>query len=182
MFWTDWGHGVDPKIMRASLNGSQILSVVMVNLQEPTGINLDFGNRRIFWVNSRTGIVESVNYDGGNRNVLSQQSGLQPSGLALFPSFLFLTVWKAMKQLDAITGKMLHSYSISDEKPIDIVPYHASRQAPGSKYNWGSLHRLQTYPKSLKHIIEVNKIKDSNRRSASSHPTSPTPFAPGYEN
>lgn len=136
MFWTDWGRGVNPKIMGASLNGSQRLSIVTVNLQEPTGINLDIGNRRIFWVNSRTGTVESVSYDGGNRKVLFQQSGLQPSGLALFPTFLFLTVWKAIKQvyqIDAITGKMLHSYSISDEKPMDIVPYDASRQAPGSQ-------------------------------------------------
>ena len=91
IFWADWSRGVYPKIKRASLNGSQIIAIVTVNLQQPTGINLDRGNRRIFWVNSRIGTVESVDYDGDSRRALFKQSDLYPFGLAFSPPFLFFS-------------------------------------------------------------------------------------------
>ncbi|XP_022777675.1 low-density lipoprotein receptor-related protein 6-like [Stylophora pistillata] len=135
IFWADWSRGVYPKIKRASLNGSQIIAIVSVNLQQPTGINLDRGNRRIFWVNSRIGTVESVDYDGDSRRALFKQSDLYPFGLAFSPPFLFLTAWQTLKQvyqLDAITGKLLRSYNLSNQKPMDIVAYDESRQPPAS--------------------------------------------------
>ncbi|PFX18401.1 Low-density lipoprotein receptor-related protein 6 [Stylophora pistillata] len=65
MFWTDWG--VNPKIERANLSGSQRTAIVTTNLYHPNGIDLDKGNRRIFWVDEGLDRVESIDYNGGNR-------------------------------------------------------------------------------------------------------------------
>jgi len=134
MIWTDWG--ANPKIERASLTGNQRLVIVTTDLFWPNGIDLDKGNKRIFWVDAKTDKVESVDYNGNDRKLLFQQSGLHPFAVALIPPFLFFTDWKTkdeFHQLDASTGKVLRSYSINGGRPMGIVPYDSSRQPAGIK-------------------------------------------------
>lgn len=135
MFWTDWGSS--PKIERASLSGSQRLAIVTSNIQWPNGIDLDEGNRRIYWVDAKLDKVESVDYNGNNRTVILHYIGLHPFGVALVPPFLFFTDWTTLKefhQLDAITGEVLRSYSINGGRPMGIVPYDSTRQPSGISY------------------------------------------------
>ena len=135
MIWTDWG--ANPKIERASLSGSQRLAIITTNLHWPNGIELDRGNKRIFWVDAHvTGYdkVESVDYNGNNRKLLYQQQYLHPFDVALIPPFLFFTDWVANKevhQLDALTGEVLRSFGINGGQPMGIVPYDSSRQPSG---------------------------------------------------
>ena len=91
MFWTDWGNS--PKIERASLSGSQRLAIVTTNLHWPNGIDLDEGNKRIYWVDAGLDKIESVDYNGNNRKVVLLYHGLHPFGVALVPPFLFFTDW-----------------------------------------------------------------------------------------
>lgn len=132
MFWTDWGSS--PKIERSSLSGSRRIAIVTSNIQWPNGIDLDKGNKRIYWVDARLDKVESVDYNGNNRKVILQYSGLHPFGVALVPPFLFFTDWATLQefhQLDAVTGEVLRSYSIIGGRPMGIVPYDSTRQPSG---------------------------------------------------
>ena len=132
MIWTDWG--ATPKIERASLSGNQRMTIVTTELYWPSGIDLDRGNKRIFWVDAGYDRVESVNYDGNGRKLLFQMNGLHPFAVALIPPFLFFTDWNTYKevhQLDATTGEVLRSFSINGGRPIGIVPYDSSRQPAG---------------------------------------------------
>ena len=151
MFWTDWG--ANPKIERASLTGSQRLAIVTANLHWPNCIDLDKGNKRIFWVDATYmhDKVESVDYNGNNRKRLYQQEGLHPFGVALVPPFLFFTDWAAhqeIHQLDADNGTVLRSYDISGQ-PMGIVAYDSSRQPAGtqrvindSKTDWSPIRSV----------------------------------------
>ena len=132
MFWNDWG--TNAKIERASLNGGQRVTIVTKSLYFPNGMELDRGNKRIFWVDAGYGKVESVDYNGNDRKLLYQLSGAQPFGLTLIPPFLFFTDWytaKDIHQLDATTGKEIRQYSVSGGRPMGIVAYDASRQPAG---------------------------------------------------
>ena len=132
MFWTD--RGTKKKIERASLNGDQRVAIVTKSLYYPNGMELDRGNKRIFWVDAGYGTVESVDYNGKNRKLLYRLSGLHPFGLTLIPPFLFFTDWYTAEdiyQLDATTGKEIRKYSVSGGKPMGIVAYDASRQPAG---------------------------------------------------
>lgn len=133
IIWTDWG--INPKIERASLSGSQRHAVVTTNLFWPNGIELDRGSKRIFWVDAGNDRVESVDYNGNNRKLLYQLQYLHPFDVALIPPFLFFTDWVAQKefhQVDAATGHVLRSFSISGGQPMGIVPYDSSRQPSGT--------------------------------------------------
>jgi len=132
MIWSD--AGAFQKIEKASLSGNQRVTVVKTQLFHPYGIELDRGNKRIFWVDAGYERVESVNYNGSNRNILYQLYGLQPFGVVLVAPFMFFTDWKTnqeLRKLDATTGKVLRSYGINGGKPMSIVAYDSTRQPPG---------------------------------------------------
>ena len=133
MIWSDTG--THPKIEKASLSGNQRVTVVTTSIFLPNGIELDRGNKIIFWVDAAyEGSVESVNYNGSNRKILYQQHGLQPFGVVLVAPFLFFTDWMTqleVHKLDASTGKVLRSYSINGGTPMSIIAHGSTRQSPG---------------------------------------------------
>ena len=131
MFWTDWG--AYPKIERTTLSGNQRLTIISTNLVWPNSIDLDRGNKRIFWADARLDRVESVDYNGSDRKLLLRGIGLHPFGVALYPPFLFFTDWNSYQghKVDATTGKVLASYSTNGGKPMGIVTYDSSRQPSG---------------------------------------------------
>ena len=132
MIWADTG--AHPKIEKAFLSGNQKVTIVSTYLFYPNGIELDRGNKRIFWVDAGYDRVESINYNGSNRKILFQQDGLHPFGVVLVAPFLFFTDWKTHREvhkLDATSGKVLRSYSINGGKPMRIVAYDSTRQPSG---------------------------------------------------
>ena len=132
MFWTDWGFNT--KLTKASLSGNGTVAIVTTFLSYPNGIELDKGNKRIFWVDAGTDRVESVDYNGKKRMQLFQLKGLHPFGVTLIPPFLFFTDWHTHQEvhaLDATNGKVIRSYSINGERPMGIVAYDYARQPKG---------------------------------------------------
>ena len=144
MIWTAWG--AKPKIEKASMSGNQRVAIVTSIIQRPNGIELDRGNKRIFWVDSGTDRVESVDYNGNNRKLIARIN--DPFGVALVPPFLFFTaselkgisrngIWRAItrighfRKMDATTGaNVVSSYHITGI-PMGIVAYDNWRQPSG---------------------------------------------------
>jgi len=131
MFWSD--AGANPKIEKASLRGNQRVAIVTTYLFYLNGIDLDRGNKRIFWVDAGYDSVQSINYNGSNRKTLFQDYGRHPYGVVLVAPFLFFTDWitNQVHKLEATTGIMLRSYSIDGGKPMSIVAYDSTRQPQG---------------------------------------------------
>ena len=132
MIWSDAGKY--PKIEKSSLSGNQRVAIVTTYLFYPNGIDLDRGNKRIFWVDSGYDRVESIDYNGSNRKTLLQLHGLHSYGVVLVAPFLFFTDWNKYNEVlevEATTGEMLQSYSINGGKPMSIVAYESTRQPPG---------------------------------------------------
>ena len=132
MVWSDWGSS--PKIEKATLSGNQRVAIVSSNLQWPNGIELDRGNKRVFWVDAGMDRVESVDYEGNNRKLLKRITGFHPFGVALIAPFLFFTDWTTsslLHTLDADTGDHVISSYIGNGRPMGIVAYDSARQPPG---------------------------------------------------
>lgn len=132
MFWTDWGSS--PKIERATLAASQRVTIVTSYLYWPNGIELDTGNKRMYWVEAGWDRIESADYHGNNRTLLTRVRGYHPFGLALVPPFLFSTDWalrSKVHKIDAATGLyVISSFSVPG-RPMGIVAYSKSRQPSG---------------------------------------------------
>ena len=132
MFWTDWG--ATPKIEKATLSGTQRVAIVTTNLTWPNGIELDIGNKRIYWVDAGVDTIESADYHGNNRVLVMLVTGYHPFGVTLIPPFLFFTDWtNFIYKLDATTGYYMESINSVIGRPMGIVTYDSSRQPPGTK-------------------------------------------------
>lgn len=79
LYWTDIGA---KRIQRASVDGSNVETLVDTNLESPSGIALDTLNEHIYWCDHGTGKVQRCNFNGGP--VQDLVTGLSyPQGLAL---------------------------------------------------------------------------------------------------
>lgn len=70
VFWTDWGVGA--KIERANLDGSDRQTLVAERVEWPTGLAMDYANRRLYWADARRRTIETITLDGRNRHVVYQ--------------------------------------------------------------------------------------------------------------
>ena len=66
MFWTDWGKHI---IGKAGMDGSNPKAFISSNIDYPNGIAIDYHNSRLYWVDAKLAVIESVKLDGSDRRV-----------------------------------------------------------------------------------------------------------------
>lgn len=89
MFWTDWGR--HPRIERANMDGTGRVAIVTTKLYWPNGLALDLVRERLFYADAHLDVIESCDYDGGNRRqIVSNNLALHhPHSLSFFEENLF---------------------------------------------------------------------------------------------
>uniref|UniRef100_A0AAR5Q0I0 EGF-like domain-containing protein n=1 Tax=Dendroctonus ponderosae TaxID=77166 RepID=A0AAR5Q0I0_DENPD len=94
MFWTQLGSV--PIIARADMDGFN-RKVLVDNLQWPTSLAIDYPTKRLYWCDPKSSKVESVRFDGKNRQVVKTfdaASGIRPYKLEVFEDSLFITTYQ----------------------------------------------------------------------------------------
>ena len=124
MFWIN--HGPLPRIERATLSGDSKKTLVSLWWPaRPNGITLDFSANRLYWVDSQTGRIESVDFDGNNR----QQ---------------FKTLPFSSQPYDIVLYDGVFYYSDSNSQSIDKID-KATKQSLGSYTGLGARLRLAMF-------------------------------------
>jgi sugar lactone lactonase YvrE len=67
MFWTDWGE--KPMIGKAGMDGSRREIFISTQIHFPNGLAVDYPNSRLYWVDAKLLVIESVRLDGSDRRV-----------------------------------------------------------------------------------------------------------------
>ena len=93
MFWSDWGE--EPKIERASMDGTNRIAIVDSQLGEPYGVTIDYTSQRVYWTDNDEDRIEFSDYSGGGRTVLvSAADGvIDPFAVTIFGDLLYWTDW-----------------------------------------------------------------------------------------
>ncbi|MBN3273161.1 LRP2 protein, partial [Polyodon spathula] len=65
MFWTDWGQ--NPRIERASMDGSVRKVILTYKLYWPNGLTLDYPTQRLYFADAYLDYIDYCDYDGNNR-------------------------------------------------------------------------------------------------------------------
>ncbi|KAL3871186.1 hypothetical protein ACJMK2_039202, partial [Sinanodonta woodiana] len=73
LFWSDIGRL--PKIEVSSLSGKNRKSLVSSNLINVLSLAADYGTRRIYWVDAGRYSLESITYEGKERQNLIKNGG-----------------------------------------------------------------------------------------------------------
>ncbi|XP_072376430.1 low-density lipoprotein receptor-related protein 4 [Diabrotica undecimpunctata] len=105
MFWSDWGQ---PKIERAYLDGSRRTILVDTQISFPIGLTIDFGLRRVYWIDAKLNDekIETTDLHGKNRVKFDIQS-FHPFSLTQYDKYLYWTDWvqKTVKRAEKFTGR-----------------------------------------------------------------------------
>ncbi|KAL9960498.1 hypothetical protein ACROYT_G033966 [Oculina patagonica] len=126
------------KIVRATLSGTQAVSIVTSNLRWPFVIDLDRQSRLVFWVDGALGRVESVDYYGNNRKLLFQSHqrpwpGYYYYGVTFLSPFLFVSdrATHGIYKFNATSANGTVVSNVSISQGINgLVAYDSSRQLP----------------------------------------------------
>ncbi|CAN7998808.1 unnamed protein product [Ixodes hexagonus] len=102
VFWSDITVDV---IRSCSLtNGTDLKTLVSRGLANPGGLAVDWIMNRVFWTDSGTSRVESVDLDGRNRRALVWKDLDKPRAIVLYPqlSSVYWTDWGARPRIERI--------------------------------------------------------------------------------
>ncbi|ROT66465.1 Low-density lipoprotein receptor-related protein 4, partial [Penaeus vannamei] len=91
MFWSDWGKHA--KIERASMDGSERMTLIDSNLMWPNGLAIDYERRVLYWLDASLNNIEMAAMDGTNRKILIKGNLTHPFGLTLWNDLVFWSDW-----------------------------------------------------------------------------------------
>lgn len=70
MYWTEWGG--KPKIDRAAMDGSGRITLV-ADVGRANGLTIDYAERRLYWTDLDTTLIESSNMLGESAAALARR-------------------------------------------------------------------------------------------------------------
>ncbi|XP_033127863.1 low-density lipoprotein receptor-related protein 2-like [Anneissia japonica] len=126
MFLGDYGD--QARIDRVYMDGSHFLTLIDTRVYWPNGISLDFAAQRVYWVDGKLDILDSVTYDGLKRQTI-YSGGSQiphPYDLCVFGQYAIYSDWTHL------TVNRINRFNLTNSQKIelhqstgDIRPYSA---------------------------------------------------------
>ena len=138
MFWIS--RGFQPRIERATLSGDSKTTLVSFSFSwwssnRPNGITLDFSQNRLYWVDTGTGRIESVDFNGNTRErfkTLPFRS--QPYDIVLYSGVFYYsdTSSQSIGRIDKATKQSLGSYTgLGASNNLRLAMFSPVRQPKG---------------------------------------------------
>ena len=123
LFYTDWS--VHPFIGRAGMDGSHHTKIIETDLFWPNGITIDYETRRIFWTDAYINRVESADYNGNARYVVSSHA-YHAFSLAVFEDTVYWSEWnlRRIERANKRTGLEQRILANLSHNPFDLHVVH----------------------------------------------------------
>lgn len=67
MFWSDWGKV--PMIATSGMDGSNPRPFISDSIHWPNDVTVDYFGSRLYWIDAKLKIIETVKLDGTDRRV-----------------------------------------------------------------------------------------------------------------
>ena len=142
LFWRDWGTAA---IERCTLAGSDRKALITSNIVWPSGITVDYTNKRLYWIDAHYDTITSIDYNGGQRIKIFEDTSLDVSpfhgfDLDIISDILYWTDWSqnsiyGLKQTKP-SGTVFRSIPIQSNRSskgvMGVVAVHSSRQPTGN--------------------------------------------------
>uniref|UniRef100_A0A673HKG4 Low-density lipoprotein receptor-related protein 6-like n=1 Tax=Sinocyclocheilus rhinocerous TaxID=307959 RepID=A0A673HKG4_9TELE len=127
MYWTEWGGR--PKIDRAAMDGSGRITLVP-NVGRANGLTIDYTERRLYWTDLDTTLIESSNMLGLEREVIADDLP-HPFGLTQYQDYIYWTDWsqRSIERANKTSGQNRTVIQGHLDYVMDILVFHSSRQS-----------------------------------------------------
>uniref|UniRef100_A0A672NM77 Low-density lipoprotein receptor-related protein 6-like n=1 Tax=Sinocyclocheilus grahami TaxID=75366 RepID=A0A672NM77_SINGR len=127
MYWTEWGGR--PKIDRSAMDGSGRITLVP-NVGRANGLTIDYTERRLYWTDLDTTLIESSNMLGLEREVIADDLP-HPFGLTQYQDYIYWTDWsqRSIERANKTSGQNRTVIQGHLDYVMDILVFHSSRQS-----------------------------------------------------
>ena len=88
LYWTD-DSIVNPKIERASMDGTSRSVLHNNNLVAPIGLTIDYSSQTLYWIDTARRRIESSSVDGSNRRTVTTLGNIRPWGMVFYNGNLY---------------------------------------------------------------------------------------------
>lgn len=136
MFWIS--RGFQPKIERATLSGSNkrtLVNLISSFWFNPNGVTLDFSANRLYWVDAFYRRLESIDFDGNNRqHFKTLPYGSSPYDIVLYNGVFYFSDSgsQSIGKIDQATKQSLGSYTgLGSSNVLGLAMFSLSRQPKG---------------------------------------------------
>ncbi|XP_043483348.1 low-density lipoprotein receptor-related protein 4 isoform X2 [Leptopilina heterotoma] len=128
VYWTDWG--LNPKIERANMDGSDRREVIKESIFWPNGLTIDYTTDRIYWTDAKHHAIESSHLDGSDRKKMMSKGLPHPFAITVFEDQLYWTDWhlKSISSANKASGRGFKTIHSGLRFPMDLHSYHPQRQ------------------------------------------------------
>lgn len=169
LYYTDWGRlGNSGRIFRVTMAGDQKTPIINSSLTQPSGLAIDYTERRLYWSDASREKIERSDLDGNNRQVLISAT-IYPFALSVHGNFIYWTdlqlhgVYRAEKN----TGSnMIEIVKRIEESPRDIHIFTSQKQfcskSPCEINNGGCAHSCHPGPDNRAECKCEAKFKVAN--------------------
>ena len=82
LYWSDWG--LDSRIERANLDGSERAQYIYTNMAKPWGLTIDYRSHYLYWCDMELRKIEAVSLLFYKRIVVVAEAGVQPVSVTVF--------------------------------------------------------------------------------------------------
>ncbi|XP_051275738.1 low-density lipoprotein receptor-related protein 6 isoform X2 [Dicentrarchus labrax] len=126
MYWTEWGG--KPKIDRAAMDGTGRITLV-ADVGRANGLTIDYAERRLYWTDLDTTLIESSNMLGQDREVIADDLP-HPFGLTQYQDYIYWTDWsqRSIERANKTSGQNRTVIQGHLDYVMDILVFHSSRQ------------------------------------------------------
>ncbi|XP_013773508.1 low-density lipoprotein receptor-related protein 2-like isoform X2 [Limulus polyphemus] len=153
MYYTDWGRfGNTGKIYRATMAGNQKKAIVEDSLIQPSGLTIDYEDKKLYWTDALREKIERSDLNGTNRETLVFAT-IYPFAITVFGKYIYWTdlQLRGVYRADKYTGAgMIEMVKRLEESPRDIHIFAPDRQKckenPCSLNNGGCAHSCHQAP------------------------------------
>ncbi|XP_059149656.1 putative vitellogenin receptor [Physella acuta] len=127
MYWVESGHV--PVVMRGSMDGKSSTTFMTSGLVSPSSLFFDLTSKRLFWTDDILNDIQSIRFDGTDRQTVVRRKISTPSSLLIFEDRVFWanvgthTIMAANK----FTGQEV-KVLIKASHPGAMILYHSSLQ------------------------------------------------------
>nr|XP_034189705.1 vitellogenin receptor isoform X1 [Osmia lignaria] len=91
MYWSEWG--LNSRILMAGMDGRNGSTLIAENLEGPDSLSIDYANYRLYWIDSKLKVIESIRLDGSDRRIVLCEVAKKPFSLAVFENKLYWSDW-----------------------------------------------------------------------------------------
>ncbi|XP_033360743.1 vitellogenin receptor isoform X1 [Bombus vosnesenskii] len=125
MYWSKWG--MDSCILRAGMDGKNNTVLVSKDLELPNSLSIDYANERLYWIDAKAKVIESVRLDGTDRKAILKDIAKRPFSLAVFENKLYWSDWisNTIQSCDKFTGKNWEVLVSTNSTIYGIHIYHS---------------------------------------------------------